>query len=53
MVVQWLALYIFIAWGLGSIPGQGTKILQVIWYSQKKKKEKYSQEDVRESDVVA
>ena len=51
MVVQWLALYIFIAWGLGSIPGQGTKILQVIWYSQKK--EKYSQEDDRESDVVA
>ena len=52
MAVQWLALHIFIAWGLGSIPGQGTKILQVIWHSQKKK-ENYSQEDDRESDVVA
>ena len=54
MAVQWLALHIFIAWGLGSIPGQRTNILQVIWHSQKKKKkENYSQEDDRESDVVA
>ena len=26
--------------GLGSIPGWGTKILQAVWYSQKKKKKK-------------
>ena len=29
----------FNARGLGSIPGRGTKILQAMWYSQKKKKE--------------
>ena len=27
----------FNAGGMGSDPGQGTKILQVIWYSQKQK----------------
>ena len=28
----------FNARGLGSIPGRGTKILQAMWYSQKKKR---------------
>ena len=30
----------FNAWGMGSIPGQGTKILQVTWHGQKEKKKK-------------
>ena len=30
LVVQWLGLHIFTASGLGSIPGQGTKIPQAI-----------------------
>ena len=28
----------FHCWGPGSIPGQGTKILQAMWHGQKKKK---------------
>ena len=35
VVVQWLRLSTFIAMGLGSIPGQRTKIPQVAWCSQK------------------
>ena len=35
LVVQWLALCTFTAEGLGSIPGQGTKILQAMLCSQK------------------
>ena len=38
MVVQWLGLGAFIAKGMCSIPGQGTKILQAMWHNQKKKK---------------
>ena len=37
-MIQWLDLYAFTAEGLGSIPGGRTKIPQVAWYSQKKKK---------------
>ena len=38
LVVQWLDLCAFTAEGLSSIPGGRTKIPQVSWYSQKKKK---------------
>ena len=34
LVVQWLGLGAFTAVGLGSIPGQGTKIPQAKWCSQ-------------------
>ena len=37
---QWLGLSTFTAKGLGSIPGQGTKILQAAWHGQKKTKTK-------------
>ena len=36
-MVQWLGLWAFTAKGPGSIPGQGTKILQVSQCGQKKK----------------
>ena len=39
LVVQWLGLCALTAEGPGSIPGQGTKIPQAAWHSQKKKKE--------------
>ena len=38
LVVQWLDLGAFTTEGPGSIPGQGKKILQVVWHSKKKKK---------------
>ena len=38
LAVQWLGLSAFTAMGLGLIPGQGTKIPQAVWCSQKKKK---------------
>ena len=37
LVIQWLRLWAPNAGGLGSIPGQGTKIPWAIWHSQKKK----------------
>ena len=37
LVVQWLGLNAFTAKGLGSIPGQGTKIPQVASRGQKKR----------------
>ena len=40
LVVQWLGLHALTAEGLGSIPGQGTKILQAAQHNQKKKKKK-------------
>ena len=40
LVVQWLRLHTSSAVGLGSIPGQGTKILHITRHSQKKKKKK-------------
>ena len=44
LVVQRLGLGTFIAKGLGSIPGQGTKIPQDTWHGQKFKKKKISGE---------
>ena len=37
LAVQWLGLSAFTAEGPGSIPGQGTSILQAARHSQKKK----------------
>ena len=37
---QQLELLTFTAEGLGSIPGQGTKIPQATWFGKKKKKKK-------------
>ena len=39
--VQWLRLHAATAGGMGLIPGQGTKILYVLWHSQKKKEKKF------------
>ena len=36
LAVQWLGLCLFTAKGVGSIPGQGTKIMQAVRCSQKK-----------------
>ena len=38
LVVQWLEFHVSTAEGPGSIPGQGTKIPQAAWRSQKRKK---------------
>ena len=38
MADQWLGISVFTAMGPGSIPGQGTKILQAVWYSKKQNK---------------
>ena len=38
LVVQWLGLCAFTAEGQGSTSGRGIKILQALWWSQKKKK---------------
>ena len=46
LAVQWLGLCAFTAEGMGSIPGQGTKILQAAPHNRKKKREtaqKYGQ----------
>ena len=40
LVVQWLGLCTFTAVSLGSIPGQGTKIPQVVWRGPKNKTNK-------------
>ena len=37
LVLQWLGLGTFIVKGPGSVPRQGTKILQAAWYGQKEK----------------
>ena len=39
-MVQWLRLHASTAVGIGSIPGQGTKILHAIWPKKKKKERK-------------
>ena len=39
--VQWLRLHTPNGRGMFSIPGQGAKILQAVWQSMKKKKEKF------------
>ena len=36
-MVHWLRLHASAAEGTGSIPGQGTKILQAVWYGQEQK----------------
>ena len=36
LVVQWLGLRASTAEGVGSIPGQGTKVPHVVWHSPKK-----------------
>ena len=40
LAIQWLGLCTLISKGLGSIPGQGTKIPQAMWSSQKENREK-------------
>ena len=43
LMVQWLGLCASTAGGVGSIPGQGTKILKAMQHGQKKKKTKPNQ----------
>ena len=38
--VHWLGLHTLTAKDCGSVPGQGTKITQAVWYNQKEKKKK-------------
>ena len=38
LVVQWLGLHASNARGIGSIPGQGTKIPHAIWHDQNNEK---------------
>ena len=45
-MVQWLGLCAFTPKGLGSIPGQGTKILQAAQCGQNKKKRKRQMKDL-------
>ena len=40
LAIQWLRLCTLTAEGLGSIPGQGTKIPQAMRHGQKKKKKR-------------
>ena len=47
LAVQWLGLCASIARGTGSNPGQGTKIPQATWHSQKKKRERERERMVR------
>ena len=49
LVVQWLGLWAPTAGGTGSIPGQGTKILQDMWCGKKQNKQanKISSRDLR------
>ena len=47
LVVQWLDLGAFTTEGPGSIPGQGKKILQVVWHSKKKKKKNSTYNNVK------
>ena len=43
-MVQWLRLHASTAGGLGSIPGQGTKILQALWHGKKKNSKVFKKE---------
>ena len=53
MEVQWLGLCASTAGGMGSIPGQGTKIPHAVWHGQKQNqdqkqtKQKYARMDPR------
>ena len=53
-MVQWLGLGALTARGPGSIPGQGTKILQAMWHGQKPpKKQKRKNKNIHEiTDLV-
>ena len=44
-MVQWFGLCTFIAYGTGSIPGQGVKILQAMNSGEEKKKKKMRRGD--------
>ena len=48
LAVQWLRLRASTARGMGSIPGQGTKIPHATWHGQKIKKKKKRRRDRRE-----
>ena len=52
LVVQRLGLGTFIAKGLGSIPGQGTKIPQDTWHGQKFKKKKKFQVSLKRMCIL-
>ena len=41
---QWFGLHAFTAKGPGSIPGQGIKSPQAVWYSQNKERERENKE---------
>ena len=43
-MVQWLRLHASTARGLGSITGQGTKILQALWHGKKKNNKVFKKE---------
>ena len=49
-VVQWLRLHASNAGGMGSIPGQGTKIPHIVWLGEKSKKKKIKEEE-KEGEV--
>ena len=42
LAVQWLGPGAFTVVSLGSVPSEGTKILQVVWQSRKKEKGLYT-----------
>ena len=42
LVVKWLRLLASTAGGLGSIPGQGTKISHMVWTHKTNKTEKFT-----------
>ena len=44
LAVQWLRLCASTAGGMGSIPGQGSKILHTKWHGQKKKRKRKKKE---------
>ena len=52
-MVQWLGLCTSTAGGIGLIPGQGIKILQVTWYSQKKIKTTFCREEIYGNSVLS
>ena len=56
-MVQWLGLCAFTAEGMGSVPGQGTKILQAMQLAaakkKKKRKEKRKKTFQAENETVA
>ena len=47
LVVHWLRLHASSAGGMGSVPGQGTKILCAMQCSQKRKKTRFQNPTIR------